>query len=88
VAKAGPGGSADLFRNVNSSIMIDFVTNHSSISMLDEDANDLNKRIDRMNDYLIRTEDRYWKQFTAMEKAIQQLNNQSMWLMQQFGGGQ
>jgi flagellar hook-associated protein 2 len=30
-------------------------------------------------------EDRYYRQFTAMEKAIQQMNSQSMWLMQQFG---
>jgi len=88
VAKAGAGNNADLYRNVNSSIMIDFVTNYGSISMLDKDADDLNKRIDRMNDYLARTEDRYWKQFTAMEKALQQMNSQSMWLMQQFGGGQ
>lgn len=34
------------------------------------------------------TEDRYWRQFTAMEKAISQLNSQSAWLAQQFGGGQ
>ncbi|QGG47502.1 flagellar filament capping protein FliD [Heliorestis convoluta] len=29
-------------------------------------------------------EDRYWKQFTAMEKAMDQMNNQSNWLMMQF----
>lgn len=88
VTKAGAGGNADLYRNVNSSIMIEFVTNCSSISMLDKDADNLNKRITRMNDSLIRVEDRYWKQFTAMEKALQQMNSQSMWLFQQFGGGQ
>lgn len=33
-------------------------------------------------------EDRYWRQFTAMEQAIQRANMQSGWLMQQFGGGQ
>ena len=40
-----------------------------------------------MNQYLISVENRYWKQFTAMEKAIQQMNAQSAWLAQQFGGG-
>ncbi|AYC28959.1 flagellar hook-associated protein 2 [Paenisporosarcina cavernae] len=32
-------------------------------------------------------ESRYWRQFTAMEKAISQANQQSAFLMGQFGGG-
>ncbi|OMP65778.1 flagellar filament capping protein FliD [Domibacillus epiphyticus] len=40
--------------------------------------------IDRFDDRLIQVEDRYWRQFTAMEKAIQNANSQSMYLMQQF----
>lgn len=32
-------------------------------------------------------EDRYWRQFQAMEAAMQRANSQSSWLMQQFGGG-
>ncbi|GCD81167.1 flagellar hook-associated protein 2 [Parageobacillus thermoglucosidasius] len=32
-------------------------------------------------------ESRYWRQFTAMEQAIQRANQQSMFLMGQFGGG-
>lgn len=87
VFKAGAGDNADLYRNVNSSIMIDFVTEYSSISMLDKDVDQLSKRIETMNQYLISVENRYWKQFTAMEKAIQQMNAQSAWLAQQFGGG-
>ncbi|QOR66245.1 flagellar hook-associated protein 2 [Cytobacillus suaedae] len=47
----------------------------------------LDKDINRFEDRLIQVEDRYWRQFTAMEKAIQQSNQQSMFLMQQFGGG-
>jgi flagellar hook-associated protein 2 len=47
----------------------------------------LDKDINRFEDRLIQIEDRYWRQFTAMEKAIQQSNQQSMFLMQQFGGG-
>lgn len=40
--------------------------------------------IKRFEDRLTQVEDRYWKQFTAMEKAIQQSNSQSSYLMQQF----
>ncbi|MDQ0244748.1 flagellar hook-associated protein 2 [Bacillus fengqiuensis] len=46
---------------------------------------DLDKRIDAFQDRLTQIEDRYWRQFTAMEKAIQQSNSQSTYLMQQFG---
>lgn len=41
-------------------------------------------RIDRFEDRMKQVEDRYWRQFTAMEKAIQQANSQSAYLMQQF----
>lgn len=41
-------------------------------------------QIERFQDRLIQIEDRYWRQFTAMEKAIQQANQQSAYLMQQF----
>jgi len=42
------------------------------------------ERLDRMNDQYIRIEDRYYRQFTALEKAIAQMNTQSMWLTMQF----
>lgn len=87
VFKAGAGNNADIYRNVNTSIMIDFVTECSNISMLDKDVEGLNDRIDRMNRYFASVEDRYWKQFAALETAIQQMNSQSAWLAQQFGGG-
>ena len=47
---------------------------------------DIDKRIDRENQRLITIEQRYWKQFTAMEQAMSQMNSQSSWLSQQFGG--
>ncbi|ACA60279.1 flagellar filament capping protein FliD [Candidatus Desulforudis audaxviator] len=50
------------------------------ISMLDE-------RMQRTEERLEKLEDRYWKQFTALERAISRMNAQSMWLAQQFGGG-
>lgn len=84
IVKAGPGNDADLYRNINSMMLVDFVAEHSSISMLDEETTKLSRRIDDMNDYLYRLEDKYWRQFTAMEKAIQQMNQQSNWLVQQF----
>jgi flagellar hook-associated protein 2 len=48
--------------------------------------NSMEDQIERFQDRLIQVEDRYWRQFTAMEKAIQQANQQSAYLMQQFGG--
>ncbi|PKR78184.1 hypothetical protein CEY16_08705 [Halalkalibacillus sediminis] len=45
---------------------------------------------DRIGDFerrLQQTENRYWDQFTQMEKAIQRMNQQSSYMMQQFGGG-
>jgi flagellar hook-associated protein 2 len=44
-------------------------------------------QIDRFEDRLVEIEDRYWRQFTAMEKAINQYNSQAMYLMNAFGGG-
>ena len=42
------------------------------------------KRISSFQDRLEQLENRYWKQFTAMEKAIQRANEQSASLMQFF----
>jgi flagellar hook-associated protein 2 len=39
-------------------------------------------------DKLVDKEDALYKKFTAMEKALSQMNSQSGWLAQQFGGGQ
>ena len=41
---------------------------------------DLEDRISKMNVDLASEEERYWKQFTAMEKAISTLNQQSQWI--------
>ncbi|WP_366160973.1 flagellar filament capping protein FliD [Bacillus infantis] len=46
----------------------------------------LNKSIDSFESRLTQVENRYWSQFTAMEKAIQRSNEQMAYLMQQFGG--
>jgi flagellar hook-associated protein 2 len=48
--------------------------------------NDLDERIERLKDRMEDAEDRYYAQFTAMERYINQLNQQSNWLAQQLGG--
>lgn len=47
----------------------------------------MDKQIERFEDRLKMTEARLWKQFTAMERAIQRANAQSASLMSSFGGG-
>lgn len=47
----------------------------------------LDGRIDDFERRLKAVEARYWRQFTAMEKAIERANMQSAWLMQQFANG-
>ncbi|EIJ80540.1 flagellar capping protein [Bacillus methanolicus PB1] len=48
---------------------------------------DVGSRISDFQRRLQDIENRYWKQFTAMEQAIQRANQQSSFLMGQFGGG-
>lgn len=85
ISKSGTGDNASLYRNVSSSILVDFVTQNGSISYLDRDLDRIETKIDVVNDYLVMVEDRYWSKFTAMEQAMQQMNIQSTWLAQQFG---
>jgi flagellar hook-associated protein 2 len=48
---------------------------------------DVEKRISGFQRRLQDIESRYWRQFTAMEKAVSRANQQSAFLMGQFGGG-
>ena len=84
VDKSGPGEDSDLLRNVRSNILIDFVTKKSSISDLDRQVLDMNKKIDSLNIMLGKKEEAHYAKFTAMEKYLHQMNGQSNWLMQQF----
>ncbi len=54
---------------------------------LGRNLNDMDKQIERFQSRLEMTESRLWKQFTAMEMAIQRANAQSAQLMGAFGGG-
>ena len=85
VSKSGPGSESTLLRSIKSNILVDYVTKGSK-SLIDSDIADIDKRIDRENQRLITIEQRHWKQFTAMEQAMSQMNSQSSWLSQQFGG--
>lgn len=63
-------------------------------STIDDDSNSsLAKQIisyttdlDNLNDRLADIEDRYYKQFDAMEVMLSKMNQQSSWLSQQLGG--
>jgi flagellar hook-associated protein 2 len=47
----------------------------------------MNDDISKWQDRLTRVEDRYWNQFSAMEKAMNQMNQQSVWMQQNMFGG-
>ncbi|WP_088070595.1 flagellar hook-associated protein 2 [Gottfriedia luciferensis] len=49
---------------------------------------DLDTRISNFEDRLTQIEDRYYRQFNAMDQAVQKANSQSAQLMQSFGGQQ
>jgi flagellar hook-associated protein 2 len=54
-------------------------------STIAQQLKSLDSNINREQDKISAYEDRMWKQFTAMEKALQQLNSQGSWLSQQLG---
>lgn len=88
IRRSGTSTDASLFRTVQSNMLIDFVTSNSNISVIDKDLSDINKRIAREEQIIAGREDRYWKQFAAMEKAMNQMQQQGNWLMSQLGMGQ
>ncbi|NLX62346.1 MAG: flagellar filament capping protein FliD [Tissierellia bacterium] len=85
IKKSGTGDNANLYRNVKSTILLDFVTEYGSISLLDRNIAEYNNRIDDLNNLLIDRENYYYSKFAALETALSRMNAQSMWLMQQFG---
>ncbi|MEH6940745.1 flagellar filament capping protein FliD [Bacillus sp. JJ722] len=48
---------------------------------------EINSKETQMKKRLKQVEDRYWRQFTAMEQAMQKYNSQSAYMMQSFGLG-
>jgi flagellar hook-associated protein 2 len=59
-----------------------FVDTKSTIA---KQLKSLDSNIEKEQDKIHAYEERLWKQFTAMEKALQQLNSQGSWLSQQLG---
>lgn len=57
---------------------------YDTTSNLAKEINDYDDRLTVLNTQLNSLEDRYYKQFDAMETALQKLNQQSSWLSQQF----
>jgi len=86
ISKAGAGKNASLYRSVQATILLDFVTNQDSQSMIDRELNRYSRTLLTLNKRFVATETRYYKQFTAMERAIERANRQSAWLSQQLSG--
>jgi len=54
------------------------------MSSMTDLINDYNDKIADMEKNLEMVEERYWEQFTTMEKALSKLQNQQNWLMNQL----
>ncbi|MFA7468540.1 MAG: flagellar filament capping protein FliD [Desulfotomaculaceae bacterium] len=55
-------------------------------SVASRSIRDINSQIDRLEERLERVEERYWRQFVAMEQALSKMYAQSDWLAQQMMG--
>lgn len=56
-------------------------------SVIGKDLNRIDKDVTSMNRRMQSIEDRYYRQFTAMEKALSQINSQGDYMLQQFSNG-
>jgi len=84
-ADGSDGIATRLYSTVNSGMksITDKAGSSSSLvdqSYLGKEIDEIDDRIEQMEDYLIRVEERYWAQFTALESAMQQLQSQSNYL--------
>jgi flagellar hook-associated protein 2 len=84
INKAGAGNDAILYRKVQTTMLLDFITKSSGISIIDRNIIDYEKRLYEMNQRFITTQNRYYRQFDSMEKAISVANSQSQWLSMQL----
>jgi flagellar hook-associated protein 2 len=62
-------------------------TTLSDQSTLGKSITQIGEQMFRWEDRLGRIENRYWRQFTAMEKALDKMNQQSAWMSQNMFGG-
>lgn len=56
-------------------------------SLIGKNLGRIDKEVSRWEARLSQIEEGYWRQFNAMEQAINKLNSQSAWLAQQLGTG-
>lgn len=92
-AKTGATGVAErVYKEVNDSVKKLSSRAGAPNSLTDNSA--LTQRLKSMDlqirtwqDRLVGIEDRYWKQFSAMESAMNQMNQQSSWIQQNMMGG-
>ncbi|WP_202079333.1 flagellar filament capping protein FliD [Caldalkalibacillus salinus] len=56
-------------------------------STLGRNIDRIDNQMQRWENRLVEIEDRYWRQFTAMERAINQANAQSAWMTENMFGG-
>lgn len=77
-----------LYDQINETMKeISKIAGTSNDAYLSKTLSQIDTQIDSWEKRLQTKEDYYWKQFTAMEQAIQKANSQSGWLTQQMGGG-
>lgn len=91
IRHAGPGKDAALLRQVNPSILLDFVTKGGKkgiggLSDLDGEIVDYTKRMDELNTMLAKKEDDLYKKFARLETMMQKMQSQSSWIGAQMGG--
>lgn len=83
VKQAGAGQDSSLLKDVRGNMLAEVVAGKG---IIDQDILGIDKRIDDENRRLNSYESSLWKKFSAMEKAIRDMQGQSGWLSQQFGG--
>lgn len=84
LTKSGPGNDSAILRGVNQHILNRYKTVLGSRNEIELDIRRISKRMDDENRKLTSIENRYWRQFSEMEKAMQKMQSQSGWLAQQF----
>ncbi len=87
IKKSGKGDDSSLFTSIKINIFSS-LTSNGSISDIDKDILDIEKRITVENNRLSKKENYYWKKFTALETAMNKMNSQSSWLATQLGMAQ
>jgi len=92
-AKTGATGVAErVYKEVNESVRQlssragapNSITDNSALT---QRLKSMDQQIRTWQDRLVGIEDRYWKQFSAMESAMNQMNQQSSWIQQNMMGG-